>query len=832
MCLFDCIRRIYARRRIATYSNSAPFVAKTENCEYESLLPRHQTVQIEHLSPHSPAIDCQQSTTLKRTANDINYTVTRAPSYASQAKSKPNEKPQTVFKPNLVSDFKRNEKANTYDNDNGRASRTIVDRKEQRRRAAEFEYSQNNTCYTVLPRKIVTYHLKTFSLRLTNPPKDRHFRAEDNILYHNQRTECHVVVHDQYKAEINIKKAQVRSDSRQVYFGSVKALKHLYFNMKCDVTGKISIILNINDSHVLTKDFIVSFNPCSTSLSEMTIHKLDLTSKEFTYRLHLFDVFGVEVPMNSNASFCLHECFSSSNNGKILEVSKVTDDEMYQLCYDIRVTGERSLLSNFQLHINGDYVNVAQKYKFTQEELEEIDKLEDDEHELAEEVFLDDNDQFAIPLTNGKDEGRFVAYDEDDCKLQLHNGKNYKLVCRNITKHDIMTSNGIKDFAYINNIKRVLQINDRLEIEQFSDGVIIHLPNAKKELLISSKKLVGYLLCGLYYRRKASEIAKIRMIWKNRLNTINDIILLTSKSPSHALCMYFKDFFGALMNQYNRAACDKIFTFFNICRLKCEVDLHGLLVADEEALELLRLNLMIAHLNRDVVVAILQRYNIFCRKRGREKMILKQKFNIGSIPNSIIETSYENQMPSGDDRKDVETIIKECRKESDEAIRKLEEYIDKYNVEEAMQSKTPWLEIIVGAGRHGKIPNKQNIRPKVEKFLEERKLNFELVNKGSLVITYKRYEGPQPCFGEYYCANCDRFWSSSKSYVGKYQKCKDCREDCWPVKQREKKIVSDYSREGKRPRKCQNRRHESSLCQQCQDLGRPCNEYDSDESDY
>jgi hypothetical protein len=179
----------------------------------------------------------------------------------------------------------------------------------------------------------------------------------------------------------------------------------------------------------------------------------------------------------------------------------------------------------------------------------------------------------------------------------------------------------------------------------------------------------------------------------------------------------------------------------------------------------------------------------------------------------------------------VDAIIRRCRSESDEAIRKLKEKLDKFNLQDAIKNNTPWLEIIVGAGRHSR-KNEQNIRPKVEKLLKGRNLKFAAVNKGSLVVTFQTYSGPEPCFGEYYCKKCDRCWKSSKSYVRKYQKCARCKVNCWPVKQREKEKVVNYHRDSAGPVKRQSKPHQSSLCQKCQELGRHCNEDDYYDSDY
>jgi hypothetical protein len=178
----------------------------------------------------------------------------------------------------------------------------------------------------------------------------------------------------------------------------------------------------------------------------------------------------------------------------------------------------------------------------------------------------------------------------------------------------------------------------------------------------------------------------------------------------------------------------------------------------------------------------------------------------------------ESSIHCNERNENVDAIIRRCSLESDEAIRKLEKTLEK-----AIKNNAPWLEIIVGAGHHSKIKSEQNIRPKVEKFLKERNRKFAPVNKGSLVVAFKPYSGPEPCFGEY-CEKCDHCWKSGKSYVEKYQKCDRCKTICRPVKQREKEKATNYHRDSAGSVK----HHQSSLCQKCQELRRPCNERRSD----
>ena len=611
----------------------------------------------------------------------------------------------------------------------------------------------------------------------------------------------------------------------------------------------------------------MTFNPCSSSLSDMTIEKINPVEGEFVYRLFIFDVFGKPVPSNSTATLELDASFQSDEN-KV--VSKVKRTEQEQVCYDITVRGNRPWSRDLIVLLNGKQVNHAREFEFTNEECNAINDLDDDDYEWIQKVFPESDCGIFIPLTTGDDDGMFVGYNEDDYELKSQNAKDNQLVCMNVRKRDILG----EDFAHIDNIRRVLEIEDRVEIERIDSHSIIHLRNIKPHLRPICKEVVQHLLRGLYYRRKASEAARIRLEWKNRLISIDEILLSSKKEASFVFCKYFKDFFGDLLNQYNRKACDELFKFFNFHRDESEVDLHGLLVADEKKLESLRLNLLIGSLRQDQIVEILRICKIWS-KRGRERQTFRKKLREGKVPEDLVreflrddrmtdedssdesehECSDENcslcfeddedfdddndneyydsdqeSLRSYDCKDNVDAIIRRCRKESDEAIRKLKETLEKFD-KEAIFNETPWLEIIVGAGQHSKN-SEQKIRPKVEKLLKERNLKFVPANKGSLVVTFKPYDGPEPCFGEYYCEKCDRCWKSSNSYVRKYQKCARCSANCWPVKQREKGKDTNYCRERVRSVKRQPQPHQSSLCQKCQELGRPCNEDDSYDSDY
>ena len=158
--------------------------------------------------------------------------------------------------------------------------------------------------------------------------------------------------------------------------------------------------------------------------------------------------------------------------------------------------------------------------------------------------------------------------------------------------------------------------------------------------------------------------------------------------------------------------------------------------------------------------------------------------------------------------------------------RKLQERLSQYNLNQAREEKEPWLEIIVGSGHHSK--NQQRIRPKVEEHLRGRQLNFSPVNKGALVVTFQKYAGPEPCFGEYYCTKCDNRWRNSQSWIDKWQACYVCHKnrkllvECYPLKQRASKKQRRHNPKfvPRNPRYVPN--HVQELCQKCQELGRVC----------
>ena len=331
------------------------------------------------------------------------------------------------------------------------------------------------------------------------------------------------------------------------------------------------------------------------------------------------------------------------------------------------------------------------------------------------------------------------------------------------------------DHTRLNNINRALGFeaitdsdiedlsSDRCREEKCALDIDLHRLRNEDEVC-KVENLLDSLLEARHYRRLAGEVNKERVHWKEKATSAYD-----SKMRHEAkMCSGTKKEFGARMNEYNLRACDAIFAFYNENRSQSEIDLHELYVSDEDELK---------NLKRQKV-----------RQMG--------------------------------ERRASEEIAR-IRDDRDEAIRKLQGRLNTFDHDKAISDGTPWLEIIMGAGKHSH-DNRQKIRPRVEKFLRNQDLPVhQLLRKGSLLITFREYTGQQPCFGHFYCESCDNSWRSRSSWVGKYQCCNKCfeesnlKEKCYPMMLQKrgqsstKKSTSQVA-------------HLPKLCQRCCELGGCC----------
>ncbi len=592
-----------------------------------------------------------------------------------------------------------------------------------------------------------SYFLQTF---ITSPikslPKGKPaFTLESIVVCLNEWTACTAIILDgssqrlgpQHTVDLYSDSCVEFRDCR-VYNGG------LQFSMKACNAEIITVFFNIKkypdtNSFTLTEKILVRCDPCSSVQAEMTVKRIDESNGFIicVFQLSIGDVLG---GITSHGS-CELDILSSGENEVIQK--KRMHLETGQIYFEITVRGQQPWSTDLVLTFNGQIVPHAKK-------IEVFDNLrglccralKDGDYESIPDFIEFYGSHIFIPLSVGDDDGKFLPYNEDNCEV-LHGSS--RLLCKNIKRNELLGSG----FAHINNIARVLKLRNPLDVNeiQAEDIVTIDLSNVRSKRRHVCKEVVQHLLRGLYYRRKAAEADAVRVEWKNRIAILGKLL---GTSPSVRVCKIFRDHFSHLMNRYNREACDELFTFFNFRRDVSKVDLHGLYVADEKKLELLRVDLS--------------------QGLANDKDLLRR-----------VQRS-----------KKVDEIIQKFRSDGDEAIRKLDETLESFDLEKAIKNNTPWLEIVVGAGHHSRIKNKQSIRPKVEKRLKERNLKFAPVNKGSLVVTFLTYSGPEPCFGEYYCEKCDYRWKNSQSYVDEYQKCVQCQGSCWPIKQREEEKVENY----------------------------------------
>lgn len=180
-------------------------------------------------------------------------------------------------------------------------------------------------------------------------------------------------------------------------------------------------------------------------------------------------------------------------------------------------------------------------------------------------------------------------------------------------------------------------------------------------------------------------------------------------------------------------------------------------------------------------------------------------------------TQYENDNTRKKRLERSEKYNKNFTRWEGEAELRLKERLTK--LEKMTETERPnTLEIIVGAGNNSKS-RQQKLRPGIEKYLKSTGQTFIEVNKGSLLIEMKRYEGHQPCFGCYYCKICNRSWTSDASWVDNFQLCYKCESKCYSFK---------HQRKSNAPRRRRNfssfyvYTEHTEICGKCLQLGKDC----------
>lgn len=183
-------------------------------------------------------------------------------------------------------------------------------------------------------------------------------------------------------------------------------------------------------------------------------------------------------------------------------------------------------------------------------------------------------------------------------------------------------------------------------------------------------------------------------------------------------------------------------------------------------------------------------------------------------------TQYENDNTRKKRLERNEKYNKNFTRWEGEAELRLKERLTK--LEKMTETERPnTLEIIVGAGNNSKS-RQQKLRPGIEKYLKSTGQTFIEVNKGSLLIVMKRYEGPQPCFGCYYCKVCNRSWTSDVGWVDNFQLCYNCESKCYSFKHQRKSNATRRRRNNNNFSPFYVYTEHTEICVKCLQLGKDC----------
>ena len=273
-------------------------------------------------------------------------------------------------------------------------------------------------------------------------------------------------------------------------------------------------------------------------------------------------------------------------------------------------------------------------------------------------------------------------------KLPNNNGntKHFGIKCEGFKKRHVKGP----DNSHIDKINRVFSI---IEGEKILNSTDISETNESIEISFSGlssteietakeiRKLILTILRGQHFRSQAWQFDEKRSKWQKRAETAYD----NEEHEKASFSREIKEKYQALMCQAHEKACELIFYFHNYKRNQSEIDLHGLLVANEKSVEDYR-----QQLQQD------RRYR--------------------------------------DDEALIDKLIKKKRDSDNEAIKKLQERLDEFDLEKAREQHSTWLEIIVGAGHHSK-GNRQKIKPAVEEFLKTKKQDYRVADKGNFLYS-------------------------------------------------------------------------------------------------
>ena len=182
----------------------------------------------------------------------------------------------------------------------------------------------------------------------------------------------------------------------------------------------------------------------------------------------------------------------------------------------------------------------------------------------------------------------FEEYDEENCEVQKTEFGEF-IVCNGVMKDEIV----VDDSSRLDIIKKVCKLNGiHKDKVYYVDGAArIRLPREEIEFKRSPaeverkiqecRNILLYLLRAVYYLEKAFAMNRARRIWKQR--GMERYERHIPHLPT--FCKRVKEKYAELMVKYHENACENFFQFFNKGRSQNTIDLHGLLVVNEEDLQ-------------------------------------------------------------------------------------------------------------------------------------------------------------------------------------------------------------------------------------------------------
>jgi hypothetical protein len=188
--------------------------------------------------------------------------------------------------------------------------------------------------------------------------------------------------------------------------------------------------------------------------------------------------------------------------------------------------------------------------------------------------------------------GGFEKHDDDRNCVVYRSYAFVRIVCYGVKRNDIIGS----DYAHLNNIKRVCELDNDPKVEtcEVDEPIRADLIRTVVEIPLDEiankiqkcRNILLHLIRATYYRKEAFKIDEAREDWKERASEkyhkIEEGENIDKNLPH--FCSQIKEKYARRMRTYHDAACDEFFEFFNAERDQSEIDLHGLLVVDDKKL--------------------------------------------------------------------------------------------------------------------------------------------------------------------------------------------------------------------------------------------------------